>query len=73
MGSPSKIRDAPILKLLLENSDCFPDIEERHLFYVALTRVKKKVFLLTMNGCESYFAAELKAKYGLKMKPEYSS
>ena len=49
MGFPSKMQDAPILKLLLENSDNYPHSEERRLFYVALTRAKKKAILLTLS------------------------
>ena len=46
MGFPSKIQDAPILDLLLDNCDQYPYAEERRLFYVALTRAKKKVILI---------------------------
>ena len=49
MGFPSQIQDAHILKLLLESSDNFPLAEERRLFYVAITRAKRKVFLVTGN------------------------
>ena len=70
MGFPSKIQDAPILDLLLENCDQYPHAEERRLFYVALTRAKKKVFIVTVNGKESEFALELKAKYKDDLKRE---
>ncbi len=63
MGFPSKIQDAPILNLLLENYDDYPFSEERRLFYVALTRAKTKVFLLTIDKKESTFVQELKCKY----------
>ena len=63
MGFPSKIQDAPILEILLDHSDQYPHAEERRLFYVALTRAKKKVFFVTVNGQESEFALELKKKY----------
>ena len=36
MGFPSKIQDAPILDLLLDNCDQYPHAEERRLFYVCL-------------------------------------
>lgn len=48
MGFPSKIQDAAILNLLLDNCDQYPYAEERRLFYVALTRAKKKRFLLLL-------------------------
>jgi len=70
MGFPSKMQDAPILELLLEDSDDYPYSEERRLFYVALTRTKKKVFLLTLKDKESVFAMELKDSYGKEMERE---
>ena len=70
MGFPSKIQDAPILQLLLEKCDRYPDAEERRLFYVALTRAKKKVFLLTVENQESSFVKELRAQYGEALKQE---
>ena len=70
MGFPSKIQDAPILNLLLDNCDQYPYAEERRLFYVALTRAKKKAFIVTVNGQESEFAMELKERYGDELKKE---
>ena len=70
MGFPSKIQDAPILNLLLDNCDQFPYSEERRLFYVALTRAKKKAYLTTANGKESEFVMELKRRYGEEIKRE---
>ena len=70
MGFPSKIQDAPILSLLLDNCDQYPYAEERRLFYVALTRAKKKVYILTVKGQESVFAEELKSRYEEEMKKE---
>lgn len=58
-GFPSKIVDAPILEYLLEAEEPYPYAEERRLFYVALTRAKKKVFLLTVMNKESVFAKEI--------------
>ena len=70
MGFPSKIQDAPILDLLLDNCDSYPYAEERRLFYVALTRAKKKVYLITVNNQESEFALELKDRYQYEIKRE---
>ena len=70
MGFPSRIQDAPILNLLLDNCDSYPYAEERRLFYVALTRAKKKVFLVTVKGQESVFARELRKRYGESLKKE---
>ena len=68
MGFPSKIQDAPILKLLLDNCDQYPYAEERRLFYVAMTRAKKKVYIVTVDGQESEFAMELKKRYGDRLR-----
>ena len=70
MGFPSKIQDAAILQLLLEGHETYPFAEERRLFYVALTRAKKKAYLLTVNGIESDFAVELKSRYEREIKKE---
>lgn len=70
IGFPSKIQDAAILSLLLRNSDSYPFAEERRLFYVAITRAKKKAFLVTIDGQESEFAMELKIKYEKELKSE---
>lgn len=70
MGFPSKIQDSPILDLLLENSDAYPDAEERRLFYVAMTRAKKKVILVTLKDRESDFVKELHTQYAEEMKQE---
>lgn len=70
MGFPSIIQDSPILELLLEKSDPYPNAEERRLFYVAMTRAKKKVILLTLKGKESDFVLELHSRYASEMKQE---
>jgi len=70
MGFPSKMPDAPIMELLLDDCDQYPYAEERRLFYVALTRAKKKAFFVTVNNQESEFAYELKNRYGEELKKE---
>ena len=45
LGFPSDIEDDPILKIVTNNEDDFEYEEERRLFYVALTRAKKRIFL----------------------------
>ena len=70
MGFPSKIQDAAILRLLLEGHEIYPFAEERRLFYVALTRAKKKAYLLTLNEKESDFARELQSRYEEEIKKE---
>ncbi len=68
MGFPSRISDAPILQLLLDSSDSYPYSEERRLYYVALTRAKKKVFLITIKNNISPFVEEIKNAYGEQIK-----
>jgi DNA helicase-4 len=70
LGFPSTIQDAPILDMLLEKTDDYPYAEERRLFYVALTRAKKKVFLLTVKNKESVFIEELWGRYGDQLQKE---
>lgn len=70
MGFPSQIADAPILQLLLDNCDHYPFAEERRLFYVAITRAKKKVWLIVNKGNESEFIKEIDKVYGDAMRRE---
>ena len=70
MGFPSKIQDSAILDLLLESRDNFPYAEERRLFYVAMTRAKKKAYLLTVTNYESEFVKDIKHYFGEEMKQE---
>ncbi len=58
-GFPSTVEDDPLLELAMPASDPFPDAEERRLFYVALTRARRSVLMLTVLGRESSFLLEL--------------
>ena len=70
MGFPSKIQDASILNLLLDNCDSYPYAEERRLYYVALTRAKKKAYMVTVSNQESEFALELKRVFGREINDD---
>jgi DNA helicase-4 len=71
LGFPNKISDDPILDLLLAKKEVYPHAEERRLFYVALTRTKNKVFLLTPRFNPSIFLRELEAlEYSLDLEGE---
>lgn len=70
MGFPSQISDAPILQILLDNCDHYPFAEERRLFYVAITRAKKKVWLVTVKDNESIFVKEIVDMYGKEIQRE---
>ena len=58
-GFPSGKADDPLLNLLLSSADQFENGEERRLFYVAITRTKKHVTLLTDKTRKSKFIKEL--------------
>ena len=59
-GFPSKIESDPVLNLVLPMKDLYPFEEERRLFYVALTRTRNKVYLLTDGDQPSEFVSEIK-------------
>lgn len=63
LGFPSKVEDDPVLQLALPEPEAFIHSEERRLFYVALTRARKTVTLLTQVGRESAFVLELVKDY----------
>jgi DNA helicase-4 len=58
-GFPSAIKDDPVLGLAMSKADDYEHAEERRLFYVALTRAKSQVTIITAPGKESSFAVEL--------------
>lgn len=60
-GFPSEIADDPVLSLVLPDSEAYEFAEERRLFYVALTRAKKRVFVMVEADNPSYFAGEIMA------------
>ena len=58
-GFPCEIEDDPVVQLVLAGDDVFPNSEERRVFYVALTRARKQVFVLADAERISGFANEL--------------
>ncbi|HEY4479557.1 MAG TPA: topoisomerase DNA-binding C4 zinc finger domain-containing protein, partial [Candidatus Paceibacterota bacterium] len=58
-GLPSEITDDPLLEIVLSKGDSYPHAEERRLMYVAMTRARQKVFVVTDAGRESVFVLEL--------------
>jgi len=58
-GLPSGMSDDSILNLLLSEADQFENGEERRVFYVALTRAKKEVYLAYQKNLKSKFIIEL--------------
>jgi len=68
LGFPSKIKTDPILKTLITSEKGIKYAEERRLFYVALTRTKNEVIMLTPNYNQSLFAKEIKKYKNIKTK-----
>ena len=58
-GFPVEIADDPLLDLVLAAPEALPNAEERRLLYVALTRARRKVFLLAEGGPPYAFVTEL--------------
>jgi DNA helicase-4 len=58
-GFPSEVSDDPVVNLAMAEPDTFPDAEERRLLYVALTRARNEVALISRIGTPSRFVAEL--------------
>ena len=68
LGFPAHAKDPPLKAELARivgelKLDQVSINEERRLFYVALTRAKKQVILLTVDGKESSFIKELRRKF----------
>jgi len=58
-GFPCQLEDDPIMKLVRFEDTSIPFAEERRLFYVALTRTKNRVYILTPLNKPSRFLIEL--------------
>lgn len=65
-GFPTEICDDPILALVLSGDEGARNPEERRLFYVALTRARRKVLILTDPTRPSVFVKELESQNGKK-------
>ena len=64
-GFPSQMEDDPLLELFLPSrrKRAFPHAEERRLFYVAITRARRGVYLIADNDQPSSFVEELMRKH----------
>jgi len=58
-GFPTEIADDPVLDLVLAAPEMLPNAEERRLLYVAMTRARRRVFLLAGGGEPSRFVKEI--------------
>lgn len=76
LGFPSKIEDDPVMKLVIKDDDAIDFAEERRLFYVALTRTKNRVYIVTPQLRPSKFILEIKDKFtnvilrGVELNPQ---
>ena len=64
-GFPCQIEDDPIMKLVTNEDTSMPYAEERRLFYVAMTRTKNRVYIMTPHHRPSRFLVELIKDYNL--------
>ena len=65
-GFPCQIEDDPIMKLVRFEDTSISFAEERRLFYVALTRTKNRVYILTPQHKPSRFLIELIDDFGIQ-------
>ena len=61
LGFPSKIVDNKFLSYIRNSNEDIPYAEERRLFYVALTRCKRRIFILVPRNNPSIFLKEIKS------------
>ena len=67
-GFPSEIADDPVLNMLLPENEKFVHAEERRLFYVAVTRARRGVFLFAPSGEASAFIREIDPASGFGVR-----
>lgn len=68
LGFPSEKQSDTTLNMVLSRPEIFPHAEERRLFYVAITRARRSVYLLSEYGSRSEFLNELVTEgYGVKV------
>ena len=62
-GFPNVYADKDIKRVILEIPIEDKEQEERRLFYVAMTRAKDRLFLISEDKNESEFASDIPEKY----------
>ncbi len=62
-GFPSQVQEDPVLKYVVKDDHSIEYAEERRLFYVALTRTKNRVYIVTPQEHPSEFVVELLHDY----------
>ncbi|MBP3461895.1 MAG: UvrD-helicase domain-containing protein [Bacilli bacterium] len=66
-GFPNQMKDDKLLRFVSKRYEKYPFSEERRLFYVALTRTKNYVYILTPKKEESIFIKELRKDFKNKI------
>ena len=59
-GFPNHGGEDPLISVFLPSGDGYPNSEERRVMYVAMTRAREKVFLVSQSVQPSSFAVEVK-------------
>ena len=62
-GFPSQVQEDPVLKYVVKDDHSIDYAEERRLFYVALTRTKNRVYIVTPQQHPSKFVTEIVQDY----------
>ena len=76
LGFPSKIEDDPVMKLVIKDDESIDFDEERRLFYVALTRTKNRVYIISPQNKPSKFITEIRDNFtnvvlrGIELNPK---
>ncbi len=68
LGFPSGVVDDPVMQLAMPSGDNHEFAEERRLFYVALTRARSTVTLVTIARKEAPFVTELVRDHKLTIR-----
>lgn len=62
-GFPSKVDNDPVMQYVIKDDKSIEYAEERRLFYVAMTRTKNRVYIVTPEQHPSEFILELISDY----------
>ena len=73
LGFPNQIADDPVLALLLSAKEDVAFAEERRVFYVAMTRTKNRLYILTPSETASPFLEDLPDKAKLQASVEHDA
>lgn len=72
-GFPQIYADKEIKKVILDRPLSDKEEEERRIFYVAMTRAKKKLFLISEDGNESVYLSDIPNENKYVSKPRNTS